>query len=229
MKDYHLIIFDLDGTLLDTSEGILDSLRYTIAHFGFHELPEETIASFIGPPIQDSFSATYGIDGPILQEIATVFRDRYKSRDLLKAKPYPGIFDALEEMKKAGKKLAVATYKREDYALELLRYYGFDRYFSVMHGGDHENRMKKPDIIRLCIQETEGANEANCLMIGDTVSDSSGAEQAGIDFLGVSYGFGFHSQSDLSHIKCVGMAESPMRAAEFCLKTVVSASDPTAV
>ena len=217
MKDYHLIIFDLDGTLLDTSEGILSSVRYTIDRFGFRELPEEVLRSFIGPPIQDSFSVAYGLEGPILQEIATVFRDRYKSTDLLKAKPYPGIFEALERLKSSGKRLAVATYKREDYALDILRHFGFDRFFSVMHGGDHENRLKKPDIIRLCIDETEGANEENSLLVGDTLSDSSGAEKVGIDFLGVSYGFGFRSPADASRIKCVGIAGSASETADYCL------------
>ena len=218
MKNYHLIIFDLDGTLLDTSEGILNAVRYTIERFDLHPLTEDMLASFIGPPIQDSFSAAYALKGPILQEIATVFRDRYKSEDLFKAKPYQGIFDALELLRRSGKKLAVATYKREDYAIDLLCRFGFGQYFDVMHGGDHENRLKKPDIIRRCISEIEGASLENSLLIGDTLSDSSGAEKAGIDFLGVSYGFGFKSSSDADSIRCVGMAGSPMEAADFCLR-----------
>ena len=218
MKDYKLIIFDLDGTLMDTSEGIISAVKYTIDHFGLHELTGEALATFIGPPIQDSFSKSYGLDGPILQEIATVFRERYKSVDLLSAKPYPGIFDTLTKLKKAGKALAVATYKREDYAIDLLRYYGFERYFSIIHGGDHENKLKKEDIIRLCITETSGANKNNCLLVGDTVNDSLGAEMTGIDFLGACYGFGFRSREEVMLHGSVGAAESPEELVRFCLR-----------
>ena len=218
MKEYKMILFDLDGTLMDTSEGILRAVRYTIDRFGFPALRDEEIARFIGPPIQDSFASAYGLHGPILQEIATVFRERYKTVDLLRAKPYPGIFEALSKMREAGKKLAVATYKREDYALQLLRSFGLDQYFDVMHGGDHENIRKKHDIIRLCIEQTEGADEENSLLVGDTMSDCLGAEKANIDFLAVCYGFGFRSKDERERLKCVGMVEDTEELTNFCLQ-----------
>lgn len=217
MKDYKLIIFDLDGTLLDTSEGILASVRYTIDAFGFAKLPEEKLWSFIGPPIQDSFRNAYGLEGSVPQDMATVFRDRYKTKDLLLAVPYPGIFDALKALKAAGKKLAVATYKREDYALDILHYFGFDRYFDVMHGADHENRLKKADILDMCMRETGSTPRDQTLLVGDTLNDSVGAEKAGIDFLAVSYGFGFHGEKDLDSIRCIGLAAKPEDISGFCI------------
>lgn len=191
MSKYELAIFDLDGTLLDTSEGILSSVKYTIDQMGYENLSENDIADFIGPPIQDSFARAYGLEGPVLQEIATIFRDHYKNVDLLKATPYPEIFNVLTDLKESGMKLAVATYKREDYALEILRHFKFNEYFDIMHGGDHENKLKKSDIIELCISEANVSDYSKVVLVGDTENDEVGAQKAGIDFLGVGYGFGY--------------------------------------
>ena len=82
VQHFKCVIFDVDGTILDTSEGIFESVEYTIKHFGFHDLTDKQLKEFIGPPIQNSFSSKYDLHGDILQEIATVFRDRYKSEGI---------------------------------------------------------------------------------------------------------------------------------------------------
>lgn len=128
MPHFDLAVFDVDGTLLDTTEGVLSSVEYTIEHFGFEPLSEQRLKKFIGPPIQNSFADAYGLSGDILQEIASVFRNRYKDVDLLKAKPYDGIYEAMDSLVKKDVKIAVATYKRQDYAERILRHFGFDRY-----------------------------------------------------------------------------------------------------
>lgn len=216
MRNYELAVFDLDGTLIDTSEGILSSVRYTIDYFGFEGLSEKSIADFIGPPIQVSFSRAYGLEGPILQDIATVFRDHYKSVDLLKACPYEGIFDVLSNLKNTGLKLAVATYKREDYALEILKNFGFDKYFDVMHGGDHENLLKKSDIIELCIKESNIVEYSKVVLVGDTDNDEVGAKNVGVDFLGVGYGFGYKNSYPNN---CMGFADSPEDIVKLLLRS----------
>ncbi len=206
---YDAAVFDLDGTLLDTTEGVLAAARYTIEKMGYPMLSEERLAAFIGPPIQDSFAAAYGLSGPVLQEIATVFRDRYKDVDLLKARPYEGIYDLCRGLLDRGIVPAVATYKREDYAVTLLEHYGFGKYMKVMHGADHENRLKKQDIIRMCIAEAGVTDLRRVVMIGDTVHDAEGAAKLGVDFLAVTYGFGFREAKDLDGVPNVGIAEKP--------------------
>ena len=216
-KRYKLVVFDLDGTLLDTSEGVLAAARYTIKQFGFRELDDSQMKSFIGPPIQESFAKAYHLDGDILQDIATVFRDRYKSVDLLKAVPYDGIYDSLQDLRRSGIKLAVATYKREDYALRILEHFGFDKYFDVMHGADHNNVLRKSDIVEQCIKETGVAEKQYVVLVGDTISDEVGAKNVGIDFIGVTYGFGYQDLQAREKADAIGFANTPLSVKEMIL------------
>ena len=123
MEKYKAVIFDVDGTILNTTEGVLAAVKYTIDKMGFHPLDEAQLLTFIGPPIQDSFAKAYGLEGQILQVIAACFRDRYKDFELLKAVPYEGIYEVFQALSDNGVKLAVATYKRQDYAEDILRYF----------------------------------------------------------------------------------------------------------
>ena len=217
MKKFELAIYDLDGTLLDTSIGVLESVKYTINYFGLDQLSDEELISFIGPPIQNSFAKKYKLEGKAIQEIASVFRDRYKNFDLLKAVPYSGIFDSLERLKENGLKLAVATYKREDYAIKLLQHFGFDKYFDVLHGADHDNVLKKSDIVKQCMTEILIQDPSRVVLIGDTVNDEIGAKTVGIDFIGVAYGFGFRNVDLKSKTSDQKFAQSPLEVANLIL------------
>lgn len=207
MKKYDLVIFDLDGTILDTTQGVLAAVKYTIKQMNFEMLPDEQLATFIGPPIQESFAKAYNLSGDILQKIATIFRNQYKDYDLLKATPYLGIFDLLSQLQKNKIATAVATYKREDYALTLLKCFEFNKYMASMHGADHENRLRKQDIIQMCIDETGIHDKRRVVMVGDTIHDAIGAEKLGIDFIGVTYGFGFKSLGESTTVPNVGFVE----------------------
>lgn len=215
---YELVIFDVDGTMLDTTDGVLSSVKYTIDKFGLGKLSDKELSAFIGPPIQDSFAKSYSLSGDILQDLATVFRDRYKDYDLLKAEPYEGIYDLFAELTDRGVKTAVATYKREDYALTLLKHYGFDKYTEIMHGGDHYNKLKKSDIIELCISESGVTDKSRILMVGDTINDAVGAEKIGVDFLAVTYGFGFKTENELNSVKKIGAVDSAVKIMDFIIQ-----------
>lgn len=205
-RQFKAAVFDLDGTLLDTSEGVKAAVRYTIEKFGFEPVSNEKLNNFIGPPIQDSFAAEYGLKGQILQDIATVFRDRYKTADLLKAKPYDGIYDVFQSLLENGIKPAVATYKRQDYASEILMHFGFDRYTDIMYGADHENKLKKKDIIEKALIDMGISDYSDAVMIGDSDNDAIGASEIGMRFIGVTYGFGFRNAEDVKKFPNVGAA-----------------------
>ena len=216
------VIFDLDGTLLDTTEGILESAAFAAKQLGYPELPRETMLKFIGPPIQRSFTRYYGTNEEQAQNAADIFREYYKTKALLKAKPYDGIFDLCETLRSNGFQLAVATYKREDYALDLLKHFGFDRYCCSMHGADNNNILKKEDIVDLCIHEM-GAEKGTCVLIGDTEHDALGAEKAGISFLAVTYGFGYKSDETITAgCKLAGIANTPEEIGTILLKNTGS-------
>lgn len=212
---YRLVIFDLDGTLMDTSEGILASVKYTIEKTGTPNLSQEQMKTFIGPPIQKSFARVYGIDELQANQMAAVFRERYSTVDLLLASPYDGIYELLEGLSKRQIQSAVATYKREDYALRLLTEYHFGDYMGIMHGSDMEGRLSKSDIIRKCILEAN-VELGEVVMVGDTESDEKGAHDIGIDFIGVTYGFGYKTKEDIKscdrNIACV---DSPIQILEI--------------
>ncbi len=196
MNKYDLVIFDLDGTILDTSEGIISSIKYTIDTMKLERLSDESISSFIGPPIQDSFARECGLNGDALEKAITIFRTYYKTNTLFKASPYNGIYEVFQTLTKRNIQTAIATYKREDFAKTILEHFEFDKYTRNIHGGDAENKLKKSDIIDLCISDSKISDRSRIVMIGDTHNDAIGAEQAKIDFIGITYGFGFDKIED---------------------------------
>lgn len=201
------VLFDLDGTLLDTSEGIKHSVRHTISVMGYKPLSEETILKFVGPPIQNSLMDYCGVDSEEAQRGANVFREFYKSHALFEAVPYDGIMGVLESLKNKGIKIGVATYKREDYAIDLLKHFGIDKFCDVIHGADNENQLTKSDIIRMCINELN-FHQNKVVLIGDTIHDAKGAMNEAISFLGVSYGFGFKSADEINCYPNIGCAHN---------------------
>jgi phosphoglycolate phosphatase len=211
MSKYKLIIFDLDGTLLDTSEGILKSVKETVSHYNLYEIGEDIVQSFIGPPIQNSLEKYYGLTGEDLQEATEYFRNIYSQENLLYARAYAGIYELFQYLKTNGFVSSVATYKREDYAIRLLKSFHFDDYTDILFGADNFNKLKKDDIIRKCIEKAEIKDYSQVLMVGDTAHDSLGAEKLGIDFLAVTYGFGFKNEKECTNVKCIAVVDTPLK------------------
>ena len=208
------ILFDLDGTLLDTTDGVLESAIYAARHLGYPELPHDIMLKFVGPPIQNSFIKYYNCDETKAQEAANIFRQYYKDKALLKADYYDGIIEVLKELKVSGKKIAVATYKREDYAITILRHFGITEYCDSMHGADNFNKLTKADIVNICIDELNEPKE-EVVLIGDTEHDATGAAKAGVSFLGVTYGFGFKTEAEVNEFNNIGCANTPKEILNF--------------
>ena len=208
MSKYKLVVFDLDGTLLNTAEGILAAVKFAINSAG-RKIPEQQVLdSYIGPPIQQSFARTYHIEGEELDNMALLFRNRYKDVDLLKAVPYEGIYDLLQRLADEKLILTIATYKREDYAIKLIKHFGFDKYMAVSCGADFDGKLTKADIIRKTIAMAGITNSNEVVMIGDTVHDATGAAALGLDFIGVTYGFGFKTKTDVIGDNVAGVAQN---------------------
>lgn len=188
---YEAVLFDLDGTVLDTSEGIAISVRDTIEHFDLPKFEYEDLLKFIGPPIEWSFEDKCGVTGDKLKEVSNYFRDRYANYNLLLAKPYEGMYELLDFLKSKGIPMGIATYKRQAYATTLLMHYRFGEYMDVMIGSDFEGKLTKADIINICIEKLGGGDPSRVLMVGDSKHDANGAKIVGAPFAGVSYGFGF--------------------------------------
>lgn len=201
------ILFDLDGTLLDTTDGVLESAIFAAKKLGYKELPHETMLSFVGPPIQNSFMKWYRCDQDRAQEAANIFRAYYKENALFKANLYPGLIDLLKEIVMKDIKIGVATYKREDYAISILEHFGIASFCTTMHGADNFNKFTKADIVNMCIDELE-TGKSEVVLVGDTEHDALGAERAGVPFLGVTYGFGFKTKADVDRYPNIGCAKN---------------------
>ena len=210
------VIFDLDGTLLDTSEGIIESIQFAVHELGYEQLSYDELCTFVGPPIQQSFMNHYGCDKETAQKAADIFREYYMTTALLKAKPYDGIYELCERLKKKDIRMAVATYKREDYAVQLLCHFHFNEYCDPMHGGDNLDQLRKEDIIKRCQSEMNASPE-NSVMVGDTVGDALGAVKANTPFIAVTYGFGFKIPEEINAYPNIGTAGNPLEIADLIL------------
>lgn len=188
---YTAIFFDLDGTLMDTSEGIIHATETIIRTHGLETLNEEEKRRFIGPSIQDSLRDRYRITKEYAWKLATEWRNIYKEKYLLEATPYEGIYEVLHFCQAKRIKTGVATNKREDYATKLLDHYGFAQVLDCIAGTDFAGKRKKVNLIQICMAKVGVTDPQNCLMVGDTEGDLEAAKKANVDFLGVSYGYGF--------------------------------------
>lgn len=189
------IIFDLDGTLIDATEGIVSSVQYLIKKHNLKPISKETLLTFVGPPIQESLKKTYNVTEEEAQTLANTFRQKYKDGDVYKATVYDGIFQLLKRLKNNNYKTGIATYKREDYAISLVKHLGLDKFIDLTCGADNENKLTKKDILRKCMRELNSPPE-NTIFVGDSLSDGVAAKALGCGFIAIMYGFGFNTKDD---------------------------------
>ncbi|GGI16640.1 HAD hydrolase-like protein [Gottfriedia solisilvae] len=205
---YSTVIFDLDGTLLDTSEGIMVGASYTASKMGVSELTSEQQRSFIGPSPYHSFIRECGFTESKAREAVEIYRQRYKEKGLYEAKHYGFVKELLKALKDKEYKTGVATLKRDDLAKEILMNFELSIYIDSINGIDDMDTLSKSDIILMCLNELRQNDLSKVVLIGDSVHDAIGAEQVGIDFIAVTYGFGFKNKEEVSASKNVFIAES---------------------
>ena len=182
------IFFDLDGTLTDSGEGIINCATLALEHFGLPVPSREEMGVFVGPPLDETFLA-FGVPKDKTQEAIDVFRSRYLVVGKFENSPYPGIHDLLDKLKKQGHRLFVATSKPETTAVEILNKFALAPYFEVICGATFDGtRVHKADVIAYLLEKI-GETE-DILMVGDTEFDVTGAAAHGIKTIGVSWGYG---------------------------------------
>ena len=191
MNRYDAVLFDLDGTLIDSSEGILHAVKDTIRQLGYNQLPDDFIKSCIGPPIGDSIGSKVGYSRDQIDEFYKIFRPIYKDRYLNECTIYPGITSLLADLRRNGIVTAIATNKRVDYTIRLLKDIGLYPLFDSVNAMDMDAKKTKSDLINECIDGNPGIERKRFVMVGDTDNDLDAARKCHIDFIGVRYGFGF--------------------------------------
>lgn len=208
------ILFDLDGTLTDSGEGIMNSATLALQHFGLDVPDRETMRVFVGPPLRDTFMK-FGMREEDTAEGIEVFRSYYNTKGIYENFPYPGIEDLLRDLKEAGHQLYVATSKPEIMAIQVLEHFGLSRYFDRICGAAlDESRGSKSEVIRYLLNQCGDVSEA--VMVGDTAFDVIGAKAHGIPTIGVSWGYG--KVADMEAAGAAAIAETPEALFELLQK-----------
>lgn len=182
------LLFDFDGTLYDTGEGITKSVQYALQRFGVSAEREE-LRCFVGPPLADMFAEKFGFDRARTEEAVLAFRERYNPIGVYESEVYAGMPAFLARMRERGYVLAVATSKPQPLAEELLERSGMRQFFSVVVGSRTDgNNNSKREVVERVIAAL-GAEKSACVLIGDTKYDVAGAHAAGIGCIAVRYGY----------------------------------------
>lgn len=181
-------LFDLDGTLTDSGEGIINCAILALEHFGLPVPSREEMRVFVGPPLHESF-INHGVPADKAEEAVRVYRSRYIPIGAYENTPYPGIRELLEALKSEGHKLYVATSKPEEMSIKILQHFDLAKYFDMICGATMDtSRSSKEAVIAYLLQQNGRAD--NMVMVGDTKFDILGAKAHGIPAIGVSWGYG---------------------------------------
>lgn len=188
---YDVILFDLDGTLTDPGEGITNSVAHALKRLGIPVPERRALYKFIGPPLYASFMDFYGLDRQKALEAVEFYREYYRDRGIWENKVYAGIPELLAKLKGAGKRLLVATSKPENFALQILEHFDLRQYFDRVAGSTLDSsRVEKADVIRYALEQEGIAPGPSVVMVGDREHDVLGARKAGLDCIGVLFGYG---------------------------------------
>ena len=182
------VLFDLDGTLTDSGEGIINCAILGLEYFGLPIPDRETLRVFVGPPLHETF-VKFGVPDDQADTAVAVYRSRYMTVGKFENAPYPGIIPLLQTLKAHGHTLLVATSKPESLSVEIMDKFELSQYFDCICGASMDrSRTCKEDVIAYLLEKY--GNPENMIMVGDTHYDVNGAKFHGIPTIGVSWGYG---------------------------------------
>jgi len=215
---YRIILFDLDGTLTDSKEGIFNSLRYAFEQMGEPVPDDSMLTRFIGPPLQNSFMEYCGFDEQKALTAIRRFRDRYVPVGKFENAAAPGLPELCARLKERGYVLALASSKPEELCVAICDHFGYSPSLAVIAGSPPEGDWSKADVIRdafhrLGITEQE---RSQVLMVGDRRFDVEGARECGIDCVGVEF-FGYAAPGELEQAGAVAVVRTAAELEKFIL------------
>lgn len=212
---YRAVLFDLDGTLSDTSPGILRSVRHALRAMGAAEPEPAALYRFIGPPLWQSFAELCGMDAAQSERAVQLYRERYSTVGVHEASLYPGIRELLDALKRGGALLATASAKPERFVREVLRDQDAERYFDAVVGSELDGRRSdKRELIEEALHRLGDVPPGEAVMVGDRCFDLDGARRAGLDFIGVLFGFG--SAGEFTGYARARLAQTPQEVFRLC-------------
>lgn len=228
-----LVLFDFDGTIADSSEGIFYTSGETMRRLGlYRKIPLEQHRKFIGPPLKESFRIAYGLDERYLDDAVRIYREIYREKGDKMLAPYKGIKEAIERLRSLGYKTGVATNKSLPVVRRCLENIKMTHYFDVVSGPLEGESANKSEIIKRASQELGIAIEET-IMIGDTENDRLGSEMAGSAFIAALWGFGYtledQARLPFSSISPSDIVNSILEKESKMISKVVSDNAPKAI
>ncbi|WP_028514353.1 HAD hydrolase-like protein [Ruminococcus flavefaciens] len=213
--NFDTLLFDLDGTLTDSTEGIVRCLEYALERMGF-DIPEDK-NKFLGPPLYRSFAEFCGMNEEQVNEAVRIFRERYSTVGLFENRVYEGVPEMLKRLRDGGKRIMVATSKPEVYAVRIFDRFGLSQFFEIVGGANiNGTRNDKDEVIEYVLEKAGISDRSSVLMIGDRRQDVIGAHKTGLKCMGILWGFG--SIEELTEAGADFIAETPEKAADMLLQ-----------
>ena len=192
-------LFDLDGTLTDPQEGIINSVLYALNKFGITARRADLLC-FIGPPLVESFSEYFGFSRADSLKAVEYYREYFSDIGIFENKVFDGTVNCLERLKESGVKIILATSKPQAFAERILHKFELTKYFNFVAGATFdEERNNKTQVIRYALENCDENDAKKLIMIGDRKHDILGAKQCGLKSCGVLFGYG--SEEELT---CAG-------------------------
>jgi len=189
------IFFDLDGTISDSSPGIIKSAQYALESFGITVEDTEEFRKFIGPPLRHTLKEFSNFDDEKVEEVVEKFRERYLPVGIYENTMYAGIDTMLQSLCDSGKTLIIATSKPHIQAQTVLSHFNLDKYFTFVSGAEMDGtRSSKTEVIRHALEQCNINDISTCIMIGDRKHDIIGAKSVGMKSIGVLYGYGNYDE-----------------------------------
>lgn len=209
------ILFDLDGTLIDSEEGVINSLLYSMEYMGYTPGSRESLRVFLGPPLEIMMADYCGFSPEDTQKAVRKFRERYAEKGVLENRLYEGMALALKRLKEAGKTLCVATSKPEPFARKILEKHGVASYFTEIAGASLDGRIStKAQVLEELFSRLGGVRPGT-IMVGDRRYDVEGAAAFGLPTLGVTFGYG--TEEELKKAGARYLARTPAEMADILL------------
>lgn len=191
MPQFSHIIFDFDGTLTDNTQGIVNSLKYSLGKMQIFDYPKNLLDGFIGPPLQYGFSHLFGLNERDTKLAVEYFREYYGENGWHQNVPYDGVLEMIAELDRMGKKMYIATSKLEKFALQIMEYFELDKYIIQLKGADyHAKKASKTQLIADLLSMQQLVPSKQIAMVGDTTYDIEGGKENGLSTVAVTYGFG---------------------------------------
>lgn len=216
MARYDTVLFDFDGTIVDSSEGIFKSLIYALESKGYERPSDETLRKFIGPPLYDSFTKLFGFRDEEARYMIEKYRERYRVKGVEEVRVYDGIPELLKSLKEKGVKTATASSKPTQFIEKILLSTGLKEYIDYVGGAAFDNKnASKTAIIEDALSNLGCTDKSRAIMVGDRKYDIDGAKAAGIETVAVLYGFG--SEEEFRRHKAEYIAENTAQAEKIIL------------